>query len=172
MMTTETTRQPSARLLGIDAELSAPEAAFLEAWDQHRGDMRAVARQLSPAIVNIGSRSPRVAKAVKAIIRSRIVVELGSLAYEAYLASLQHKPGSDAPAPSSTQLKVAKDVFDRLGIIPPKAQAEVDPDKSKRIREKTVEELNREIRDLEQLRETRRLQSLVVEAVAEPVAQG
>ena len=171
-MTNDVTRQPSVRLLGIDAELSAPEAAFLEAWDACRGDMRAVARQLSPAIVNIGSRSPRVAKAVKAIIRSRIVVELGSLAYEAYLASLQHKPGSDAPAPSSTQLKVAKDVFDRLGIIPPKAQAEVDPDKSKRIREKTVEELNREIRDLEQLRETRRLQSLVVEAVAEPVAQG
>ena len=172
MTTTEPTRQPSVRLLGIDAELSQPEAAFLEAWDQHRGDMRAVARQLSPAVVNIGSRSPRVAKAVKAIIRSRIVVELGSLAYEAYLASLQHKPGSDAPAPSSTQLKVAKDVFDRLGIIPPKAQAEVDPDKSKRIREKTVEELNREIDQLQQERYARQLQAKVIEATAEPVAQG
>lgn len=172
MTTTEPARQPSVRLLGIDAELSQPEAAFLEAWDQHRGDMRAVARQLSPAVVNIGSRSPRVAKAVKAIIRSRIVVELGSLAYEAYLASLQHKPGSDAPAPSSTQLKVAKDVFDRLGIIPPKAQAEVDPDKSKRIREKTVEELNREIDQLQQERYARQLQAKVIEATAEPVAQG
>ena len=167
------TRQADGRrLLGIDGEFSAAEGAFLEAWDAAGGDMAVVRRKLTPAVVNIGSRSPRVARAVKAILRSRIVTELGPLAYEAYLASLQHKAGSDAPAPSSSQLKVAKDVFDRLGIIPPKAQAEVDGNSSKNRREKTVEELNREIAELEDIRRARQLQAKVIEATAEPVAQG
>lgn len=172
-MNQDMTRQGDGRrLLGVDGEFSQAEASFLEAWDAAGGDMAEVRRKVPPAIVNIGSRSSRVARAVKAILRSRIVTELGPLAYEAYLASLQHRPGSDAPAPSSTQLKVAKDVFDRLGIIPPKAQAEVDGNSSKNRREKTVDELNREIAELEDIRRARQLQAKVIEATAEPVAQG
>ena len=166
------TRQAEPRrLLGVDGEFSQAEASFLEAWDAAGGDMAEVRRRVPPAIVNIGGRSKRVWLAIRHLTKGRFYAEMATLAVDTYVAGLKARPGTDDPMPTALQVKIAKDVFDRLGIIPPKAQAEVDGNSSKNRREKTVDELNREIAELEDIRRARQLQAKVIEATAEPVAQ-
>lgn len=155
----------TANLLGIDGSFTEAEGRYLDAWEACAGDPEEIARRLPAGIVRIGSRSKEVARAIRAILRARLATEAGPRAVDAVVRSLTERDAENQP--TAGQLRSARDVLDRLGIIPPKAAVEGAADR-KPIRDLSAAELRQMVNDLESERLARDIERRTVTGRAEP----